>query len=878
MIGSLNNQNSNLCKVKCIHDITSAIAISNPEAIAIASPGRNPLTFKQLVNHIKNVVAELNSRSIGRNDRVAVVLPNGPDMAVTFLAVSTTAAFAPLNPSYGANEFDFYLSDLKAKVLIIQSGLDSPARARARLLGIPVIELLPLFEYESGMFTLRGYEGTLPIDGEFATPDDVALVLHTSGTTSRPKMVPLTHSNLCASALNIVDTLELTESDTCLNVMPLFHIHGLVAAVLSSLMAGGRVICTPGFYSPKFFEWMEEHIPTWYTAVPTMHQAILSRAPENLEIIKRCPLRFIRSSSSALPPKVMRELEDVFEVPVIESYGMTEASHQIASNPLPPRKRKPASVGVAAGLEVGIMDESGNLLPNGKTGEIVIRGANLTRGYENNQSANRDAFTGGWFRTGDEGYCDHDGYLFITGRIKEIMNRGGEKIAPREVEEVIMDHPSVKQVVVFAVPHSKLGEDVGAAIVIHGNASVTESEIRHFVSNRVADFKVPRYVVYVKEIPKGPTGKLQRIGLAERLGITASDEGVTESAFVPPSTSVEKKLAKIWCEVLGLKQVGINDNFLDIGGDSILATQIINKVREELQVELPLQIFIEAPTIGGFIQKIDESNKSTPARISDTIRQIPRDQEFPLSFAQQGMWVLDQLEPGKPVYNRPSAFRLKGQLNLIALEKSLNEIVRRHEIFRTTFPSVEGNPYQVISEYFPLDMEVEDLSDLPETSREFEAQSIAAEYAHRPFNLATGPLLRATLFKIRKEEHVLLLNMHHIVFDGWSMRVLLRELSSLYEAFHSGKPSPLKELPIQYGDFAHWQRKRFQGGLLGPHLAYWKHQLNGPLPVLELPAYRHLPLVRTYRGERVSLLVPNTICDSLREMSKRQGVTLFMTL
>jgi acyl-CoA synthetase (AMP-forming)/AMP-acid ligase II len=302
--------------------------------------------------------------------------------------------------------------------------------------------------------------------------------------------------------------------------MPLFHIHGLMAGLLAPLAAGSRVFCTTGFNALRFFAWMGEARPTWYTAVPTMHQAILSRAAPNREVIASNPLRFIRSSSSSMPPQLIQELEATFGAPLIESYGMTEASHQMASNPLPPGKRVPGTVGVAAGPEVAIMDERGDLLPPGRTGEIVIRGENVTLGYENNPEANAAAFTNGWFRTGDQGVMSEDGYLSITGRLKEIINRGGEKISPREVDEVLMDHPAIEQVVTFAVPHVKLGEDVAAAVVLREGASLTEKEVREFAARRLADFKVPRKVLFLPEIPKGATGKLQRIGLAAKLGLT----------------------------------------------------------------------------------------------------------------------------------------------------------------------------------------------------------------------------------------------------------------------------------------------------------------------------------------------------------------------
>jgi len=495
---------------------------ASPDCAISAPEGVLPLSYGKLQVLTAQTRRALNTLGIGREDRVALVLPNGPEMAAAFISVAASATTAPLNPSYRAEEFEFYLGDLKAKALVLDRGSDSPARGVARKLSLPVLELTPERSEGAGYFSLRPLEamrGT-GVRGGFAGSEDTALVLHTSGTTSRPKIVPLLQRNVLASATHIGATLRLTASDVCLNIMPLFHIHGLIAATLSSIAAGAEVCCTPGFNALKFFSWFGEVRPTWYTAVPTMHQAILARADRNADVLARSRLRFIRSSSASLPAQVMAELERVFGVPVIESYGMTEAAHQMTSNPLPPRPRKPGSVGVAAGPEVAILDEQGRPIGAGVVGEVAIRGPNVTPGYEANPEANAKAFTNGWFRTGDQGLLDDEGYLRLTGRLKELINRGGEKVSPLEVDEVLMDHPAVAQVVTFGLPHDKLGEEVAAAVVLRDGQLATERELRDFASTRLADFKVPRRIVILLEIPKGATGKLQRIGLAAKLGLT----------------------------------------------------------------------------------------------------------------------------------------------------------------------------------------------------------------------------------------------------------------------------------------------------------------------------------------------------------------------
>lgn len=492
--------------------------------IALAAPGRAPLSYAAFADLALSCRKSLAAVGLGRGDRVAIVLPNGPEMAAAFVSLAATATTCPLNPAYRAEEFAFYLDDLGAKALVLEAGSDSPAAAVARERGIRVLELSVAEGAPAGAFTLSGAGGVEAIAPAAAEPDDIALILHTSGTTSRPKIVPLSNTNVLASAKHISASLELVAEDRCLNVMPLFHIHGLIAAVLSSLYAGGSIFCTPGFNALRFMAWLEEAKPTWYTAVPTMHQAILARGQRQAEAAKAAGLRFIRSSSASLPPQIMQSVEALFDCPVIESYGMTEASHQMASNELPPGQRKPGSVGRPAGPEVTLLTPEGTRSNEpGVIGEVIIRGPNVTLGYESNPEANAESFLkevgGAWFRTGDQGTFDADGFLTITGRLKEIINRGGEKVSPREVDEILLDHPAVAQAVTFAMPHDKLGEEVAAAVVLEEGQSLDERGLRDFAATRLADFKVPRKVVFLEEIPKGATGKLQRIGLAERLGL-----------------------------------------------------------------------------------------------------------------------------------------------------------------------------------------------------------------------------------------------------------------------------------------------------------------------------------------------------------------------
>lgn len=488
---------------------------------AIGAPGRDWLTYDGLRVLTTEVAASLNAMGIDASDRVAIVLPNGPEMATAFVTVAQAATTAPLNPAYREDEYAFYLEDLGAKALMVMGDYDGPAYTAAKTLGMNIIRVNVAEGAPAGQFTLSS-EMSKSTEARAPNADDVALILHTSGTTSRPKIVPLLQSNVAASAQHIQTSLKLTKADRCLNVMPLFHIHGLIAAVAASLASGASIWCAPGFDALKFFGWMKEARPTWYTAVPTMHQAILTRAARNAEIIAEANLRFLRSSSASLPAPVMLQLCETFKAPIVEAYGMTEAAHQMACNPLASGTQKPGAVGIPAGPKMRIAHEVENRLMEG-TGEVVISGPNVTPGYENNAEANAKNFFEAdgmrWFRTGDQGAFDADGYLALTGRLKEIINRGGEKISPLEVDGVLLDHPEVAQVVTFALPHPKLGEDVAAAIVLTEGSTLTDKDIRAFALERMADFKAPRKIVIMDEIPKGATGKMQRIGLAEKLGL-----------------------------------------------------------------------------------------------------------------------------------------------------------------------------------------------------------------------------------------------------------------------------------------------------------------------------------------------------------------------
>ena len=468
------------------------------------------VTYDSLRQQVLAMAGALASAGIRRGDAVAIALPNGLPAIVSFLAASIAGTAAPLNPAYPYEEFVFFLADTNARVLLCPPVGAELARSAAADRKIPVFSVEMS---DQGNVHLAGVPTGVSVTEP--TAEDIALILHTSGSTGRPKRVPLRHFNLAVSSANIANTYALSERDVSMCIMPLFHVHGLIGSTMSTLVSGGTVVVPTKFNALSFWKTVGEHHVSWYSGVPTMHQLLLARAHH--KPAEAASLRFIRSCSAPLSPELIGKIEDLFGVPFVEAYGMTEAAHQMTSNPLPPRHRKAGSVGVGTGLRVRIMDKDGNDLGNDHRGEVAIQGANVFRGYDNNPEANARAFVGGWFRTGDEGWLDEDCYLHLTGRIKDIIIRGGENIAPHEVDEVLLKHPAVAAAVTFGYAHPTLGEDVAAAVVLHEPHGATEKALIKYCRESLAEYKCPKKIYLVKSIPTTATGKVRRRAVAAAL-------------------------------------------------------------------------------------------------------------------------------------------------------------------------------------------------------------------------------------------------------------------------------------------------------------------------------------------------------------------------
>jgi acyl-CoA synthetase (AMP-forming)/AMP-acid ligase II len=563
------------------------------------------MSYADLVEQIRYVISQLDGRGIGRGDRVALALPNGPELATLSLAVMATATAAPLNPEYRRHEFEHYLSDLDPRLLIVQAGERSPVRFAAQTLDIPVVEVAVSPDAAAGTFTLYDNDGTARTpQTESPGMDDIALVLHTSGTTAAPRTVPLSQGNLSASVDNLIASLALTSDDHCLHVLPMFHIGGLIDVLAAPLAAGGSVTCLSGFSTPAFFQALEADRPTWAQTVPAMLRELVANRDKYGAVAADVRLRFMRSVSAPLPTGLMREFETGFGVPVIEIYGMTETAGVITSNPMPDGVRKTGSVGIAAGPEISVVDDVGNAVPAGKRGEVVVRGASVMRGYDGAAARGQSSFFGNWFRTGDQGYLDENGYLFLTGRIKEIINRGGEKVSPYEIEKVLLDHPDIEDAAVFAVPHETLGEEIAAAVVVSDGAAVSADRLARYLRPELVYFKMPRMFRFVDRIPRTAGGKLQRARLAELPEAAVAHDNSPEqddpAAQAQSDTPVTGILRKMWADLLELDNVAPDADFFDLGGDSLKAETFVNALEQASGEIIYVSALFDAPTVHEF--------------------------------------------------------------------------------------------------------------------------------------------------------------------------------------------------------------------------------------------------------------------------------------
>ncbi|MCU0790172.1 MAG: non-ribosomal peptide synthetase [Nitratireductor sp.] len=578
-----------------ILSLLKAQAAARGDAHAIETPDGTATTYRELhdrVVHIASAIAQGTQSKRGGRPRIGLVFPNGAEMAVALLAASIAGEAAPFNPSSKPAELDAYFRACGLDALVMPEGYDGPAVSIAEKSGLCLLRLKP------GAGIAGAAAGKAPL--ETPAPDDIALVLMTSGSTGRPKIVPLSHRNVCTSAADVCRSMALGPEDRCLLMWEQYHIGGLVDLLMAPIASGGCIIATGGFNAPLFFELLGKAKPTWYQGVPTTLNELVILAQRNSITAKPSSLRLLRSVAAALPPKLMGELEDLFGLPVIQTFGMTEAGPLIRSTALPPAVRKPGSVGRSCGTQIRIVGPQGQSLPAGETGEVAIRGDNVFAGYEGDPETNAKQFRDGWFHTGDTGYLDADGDLFLTGRIKQLINRGGEKVNPQEVDDALLTHPAVSEAASFAIPHKTLGEDVSAAVVLREN--ISPEELRSFLLERLATFKVPHLINIMDALPRNPVGKVDRLALAEAAAASLAQGG----SHAPPRNRLEEFLVRLWQKELGVSEVGIHDDFAILGGDSLSSLRVVTAAEATLGITMPDDIFDHFSPISRLSERLEQ--------------------------------------------------------------------------------------------------------------------------------------------------------------------------------------------------------------------------------------------------------------------------------
>ena len=860
-----------------IHQLFEAQVERTPEAVAVIFEGQQ-LTYRELNAQANRLAHYLKKHGVSPETLVGICVERSLEMLIGVLGIlKAGGAYVPLDPEYPKSRLNYILEVTQIGVLL----------TRERL-------LKNFSEFKGQALCLDRDCGLLEGEQEEnpktpLEPDNLAYVMYTSGSTGKPKGVLGCHRGVVNYLSYLHETYNLSSADTVLQI-PSLSFDASVRDLIGPLTAGAKVVIVNDFDAKEpaalLAKIKERDVTCILSIVPTLLKGLVdSGRSRNLHYDS---IRLILVSGEALTMSTCQKAKEVFgrRTWVVNQYGPTETTmtcsyHRVleADN-----NRRIAPLGRSIpNARTYILDSHLNLVPIGIPGELHIRGVGLARGYLNSPDLTAERFIPDPFstepgarlyKTGDFARYMPDGNMDFLGRIDHQVKVHGFRIELGEIEAALSQHSLVRESVVVARNDSVGNQLLVAYVVSSGEASLSSDELRTFLREKLPEYMVPSLFVFLDELPLTANRKVDRHALPDPDRARPGPSNLS----VAPRTSVEAAVAEIWREFFKVDKIGVDDNFFELGGYSLQATQVISRLRDTFQVEMPLRRLFERPTVAGLARCIEEELGSERKQHSPALYLVSRYKEFPLSFAQQRLWFLEQLEPLSPLYNIPAAFRLTGPLHLVALEQSLNEIVRRHEVLRTSFSNVQGQPVQTIAPTLRLTLPVVDLSSVPGTEREAEALRLAIEEARRPFELAQAPLLRARVLRLGEVEHNLLITMHHIISDGWSLDILFRELSTLYSAFSEGKPSPLPELPIHYVDFALWQRQWLQGEILENQLSYWKQQLNGAPSLLELPSDRPRPAVQTFRGAKQSLALPGVLTESLKALSRKEGVTLFMTL
>ncbi len=867
------------------------------------------------------------SLGLAKGDKVAFMLDNGPFTAGLLLgAMYGGFVPVPLNVRAGKTHLVYALDHCDARVVFASAEYFATIGEFLEQVERKILVIRADEDCGPEWIESLSSEQLLPD----VKPDDDALLIYTSGSTGLPKGVILGHRNIIAAAENSILAHKLSPQDRSLCVLPLYHINAITVTLVSSLVAGGAVVMPHKFLVRTFWEWIIAYRCTWSALVPGIISQLLdwNNPPTVGGENGLRQIRFMRSSSAPLAPAARRAFEERFGIRLIEAMGSTEAGGSIFSNPLPPEPNKIGTPGRPYGFEARIVGPAGSAVAQGQPGEIVLRGPSImNRYYKSPEETSAVLSSEGWIRTGDLACVDEDGYFFIVGRARELIIKGGMNISPRQIDEAIEGHPAVLEAAAVGISDHYLGEDIIAFAVLRSNAKVSDRELLERCRQQLGSFKTPSRIHIVNELPKGPSGKVQRLRLLECFkdlvnlskapaptAWGANDSSKVRSAeFGAPRTPVEELLAEIWANAVRTETVGIHDNFFSLGGHSLLAIETVFHLRQEFAIELSLNDFFGNPTVARLAQVVneqllrndphgtvakadiievtDEPLASRRAVLDDILLQrrnaitddqtIPpcdRSSPCPLSPGQESIWFLEQLNPGMRAYNEGDACRMKGALDIRLLEQSLNVVIARHETLRTVIRNVDGTPVQVLCEPWSLKIKEIDLTAVAADVCDSEVERLVTQEMRLRYRLTESPGIRATLVRIAPDDHVLILGLHHITCDGWSLGILYRELGEVYRALRRGEPFHLPPAKTQFRDFGAWQRRQLEEGRFVEELDFWREYLAGAPPALELPTKGPRATVFSHNGEKQIHPIGKALREGLQSLSQREEVSVFIVL
>jgi amino acid adenylation domain-containing protein/FkbM family methyltransferase len=849
---------------RCIHELFEEQVARRPEAIA-AVFGEEKLTYNELNARANQLAYYLRQLGVGPEVLVGISVARSMEMLIGVLGVlKAGGAYVPLDPSYPIERLRFMMEDAQVPVLLTQE----------RLLDNLPADWRQVVCLDSDWETIAAESTDNPI--KITTPDNAAYVIYTSGSTGVPKGVQLAHRGLVNMSQAQVRAFSLTADNRVLQFASLSFDASIFEIVMSC--ATGATLCLAS---------ADDVLPGTPLAGLLRKQSIT-----NVTLPPSALARMIEDDFPSLRTIVVAgEACDAELVQrwargrrFFNAYGPSEATvWSSVAECHPESPRRPHIGQPIDNTHLYLLDTQMEPVPVGAEGDLYIGGEGLARCYLRRPDLTAERFVPNPFsavpgkrmyKTGDVARYFSDGNIDFVGRSDQQVKIRGFRIELGEVEAALNAHSLISEAVVIVREDQPGDKRLVAYFVVAGENAPSTTELRAHVKAALPEYLVPSAFVALDSLPVSPSGKIERRALPAPQDV----KSIAGDEYVAARTPVEEVLASIYAEVLNVEQVGIDDSFFDLGGHSLLATQFISRVREAFGIELSLRTIFETPSVAGLAQAIEAMLQADKGLQAPPIVPVSRERQLPLSFAQQRLWFIDQLEPNSPLYNLPVALQLKGKLDFDALERTVNEIVRRHEILRTTFAGDNGQPVQVISPFKPVSLPLSDLSDLPEAEREAKVRQLATEETTTGFDLSAGPLMRVRVLRLGDEHHVMLFNTHHSISDGWSMGVLVREVAALYSAFTAGEPSPLPELTVQYADFAAWQRDWLKGETLEKHLDYWKRQLGGAPAVLELPSTRTRPAIQQFRGERQSFVYPVDLSERLKALSKNEQCTLFMTL